>query len=145
DPTVELPAWWESAADGGGWLGAAGSHVIDQVRSTLGEFEALSASLHRIASRPAMTADDTYTVHFRLVGGCTGVLHGSCAIAGPPLATTKIAGTEGCVWFQAGEWGSEEVWLDTGSSPQRVPDPVDVPRVPPDPPPVEFLPAYAVS
>jgi predicted dehydrogenase len=93
-----------------------------------------------------MTADDTYTVHFRLVGGCTGVLHGSCAIAGPSIATTKIAGTEGCVWLERGEeWRNEEVWLNTGSGPRPVPDPVDVPRVPPDAPPAEFLPEYAVQ
>ncbi len=144
EPTAELPDWWESAADGGGWLGAAGSHVIDQVRSTIGEFEALSASLDRLSPRAAMTADDTYTVHFRLVGGCHGVLQGSCAIAGPPIATTKISGTQGCVWVQSGEArGTEEVWLDSGSGPRRVPDPVDLPRLPPDPPPPDLLPPYA--
>ena len=143
DPTVDLPAWWDSASEGGGWLGAAGSHVIDQVRSTLGEFEALSASLDRLSPRPAMTADDTYTVHFRLVGGCSGVLHGSCAIGGRLLMTTKIAGTRGSVWLQSDEWGAEDVWLDRASGPERVPDPVDLPRVPPEPPPAELLPAYA--
>src|SRR5207237_6122142 len=39
DAGAELPGWWADAAQGGGWLGAHGSQVIDQVRVTLGEFE----------------------------------------------------------------------------------------------------------
>ncbi len=138
DPATQLPPWWESAADGGGWLGALGSHIIDQVRSTLGEFEAVSATLETLAPGRAMTADDTYTVQFRLVGGCTGILHSSCAIPGPTIATTKISGTRGVVWLDG-----DAVVIDVGQGPQEVPDPVDVPQVPPDPPPVEFWPAYA--
>lgn len=146
DATVELPEWWESAADGGGWLGAAGSHAIDQVRSTLGEFVGLSASLNRISPRPAMTADDTYTVHFQLVDGCAGVLHSSCAVGGPMLATTKISGTRGCAWVQRNqELRRDEVWVDSGSGPRRVPDPEDVPPTPPEPPPAEFLPPYSIQ
>ena len=41
DPTGEVPTWWGDANEGGGWLGAFASHVIDQIRVTLGEFEAL--------------------------------------------------------------------------------------------------------
>ncbi len=36
---------------GGGWLGAHGSQLIDQLRVTLGEFESVSASLPHIARR----------------------------------------------------------------------------------------------
>jgi predicted dehydrogenase len=159
NPSVELPGWWEAAPAGGGWLGAYGSHVIDQVRITIGEFEAVSASLQTLAPRPSMTADDTYTVHFRLVGGCTGVLHSSCAIGGQSIATTKITGTRGSAWIQAAELPGDEgvapgnllvrvnqggeVWIDTGSGPQLVPDPVDLPRVLPVPPPAEVYPPYA--
>ncbi len=138
DPAIELPPWWESAADGGGWLGALGSHIIDQVRSTVGEFEAVSAILETIAPRRAMTADDTYTVQFRLVGGCTGILHSSCAIPGPSIATTKISGTRGVAWLEG-----DSVMIDVGQGPREVPDPEDMARVPPDPPPVELWPPYA--
>jgi predicted dehydrogenase len=134
DPTAELPAWWEDEAQGGGWLGAYGSHVVDQVRSTLAEFTGLSASLQTLAPRPAMTADDTYTVHFRLEGGCTGVLHSSCAIGGQFVAATKVTGTGGSAWLQG-----EELWIDGGTGAQRMPDPPDLPVVPPDPPPAELL------
>jgi predicted dehydrogenase len=158
-PSVELPAWWELTADGGGWLGAYGSHVIDQVRITIGEFEAVSASLQTLAPRPSMTADDTYTVHFRLAGGCTGILHSSCAIGGQSIATTKITGTRGSAWIQNAEIPKTEhipegnllvqvndrgeVWIDTGSGAERVPDPDDLPRALPIPPPPEVHPPYA--
>jgi predicted dehydrogenase len=140
DPSVQLPGWWESAVEGGGWLGALGSHTIDQIRTTLGEFEAVSATIETLAPRPAMTSDDTYTVQFRLTNGCTGILHSSCAVAGPPIPITKISGTGGAAWAD-----DDAVWADTGEGPQRVPDPEDMPRLPPQPPPREFLPPYAID
>src|ERR1700722_8425873 len=48
DPAAELPDWWSDAAQGGGWLGAHGSHVIDQIRVTLGEFSGVSATLTNV-------------------------------------------------------------------------------------------------
>src|SRR5688500_17045176 len=66
DHAAEVPGWWEDAGEGGGWLGAFGSHQVDQIRDALGEFEAVSASLPVSSGRPGMTADDTFTVHFRL-------------------------------------------------------------------------------
>ena len=66
DPAAELPDWWQLESEGGGWLGAYGSHIVDQVRSTLGEIVGVSATVECIAPRPGMTADDTYSVHARL-------------------------------------------------------------------------------
>src|SRR4051812_34665773 len=39
DPTTPMPEWWFDKYRGGGWLGASGSHVVDEVRSWLGDFE----------------------------------------------------------------------------------------------------------
>jgi len=134
DPGAELPAWWEEASEGGGWLGAHGSHVIDQIRTTLGEIEAVSALLQTLAPRPAMTADDTYTVQFRLAGGATALMHGSCAIGGQFLMSTKVTGTAGTAWLQG-----DEVWVDTGEGPRALAVPPDLVLGPPDPPPAELL------
>jgi predicted dehydrogenase len=134
DPAAELPAWWELESEGGGWLGAHGSHFVDQVRETLGEFAGLSASLQRLSPRPAMTADDTYTVHFELQSGCVGVLHSSCATGGQFVMTTKITGTGGAAWLQG-----DEVWVDDGRGATQVPPPADLPLAPPDPPPSDLL------
>lgn len=146
DPSVELPAWWESEAEGGGWLGAHASHPIDQIRSTLGEFDAVSGVLHTLAPRPAMTADDTYTVQFRLVNGCTGVMHSSATSGGPSLSTTKITGTRGTAWLQPGEVkGTVEVWTETAAGRERVPDVAGLPQVEAIPPPTELFPAHAAK
>ncbi len=134
DPDAGLPAWWEEESEGGGWLGAHGSHVIDQIRTTVGEVESVSALLQTLAPRPAMSADDTYTVQFRLAGGATALMHGSCAVGGQFLMSTKVTGTDGTAWLQG-----EEVWVDTGTGPRALDVPTDLVLGPPDPPPAELL------
>jgi predicted dehydrogenase len=134
DPAAELPGWWERAEDGGGWLGAYGAHVVDQVRITLGEITDVAATLQTLAPRPAMTSDDTYTVQARTSAGCQVLLHSSCAMGGPFVAVAKVTGTAGTVWAQG-----DDVWLDDGAGPRQVPAPGDLPVVPPDPPPAELL------
>ena len=99
DHAAEVPAWWEDRSAGGGWLGAHGSHVVDQVRSMLGEITGVSASLPVASGRP-MTAEDTYTVHFRTDTGVTGVLHATAGTWGPPLFETRVHGTGGTAWLQ---------------------------------------------
>ncbi|HUP73638.1 MAG TPA: Gfo/Idh/MocA family oxidoreductase [Acidimicrobiales bacterium] len=133
DPLAEIPSWWEKASEGGGWLGAYGSHVVDQIRVTLGEFEGVSASVQTLSPR-AMTADDTYTVHFRLTTGVDGIMHSSCAIGGQFLATTKITGTAGSVWLQG-----DDVWVDAGAGPRQLDTPDDLRNSAPVPPPPELL------
>lgn len=134
DPGAEIPAWWEDAREGGGWLGAYGSHVIDQVRTTLGEFASVSASLGTFAPRPSMTADDTYTVHFALANGAEGVLHSSCAVGGSLLAVTKVTGTKGSAWLEG-----DDLWVDDGTGPHKEAVPGDLVGSPPVPPPAELL------
>jgi predicted dehydrogenase len=133
DPRAELPAWWEHESEGGGWLGAYGSHVVDQIRVTLGEFDCVSAALQTLAPR-AMTADDTYTVQFRLTTGLEGIMHSSCAVGGQFLATTKITGTGGSAWLQG-----DDVWVDTGAGPRQLDTPADLRNNAPIPPPAELL------
>ena len=133
DPQAEIPDWWERETDGGGWLGAYGSHVVDQIRVTLGEFERVSASVQSLAPR-TMTADDTYTVQFRLTSGVEGLMHSSCAVGGQFIATTKISGTEGSAWLQG-----DEVWVDNGHGPRRLDTPDDLHNEAPIPPPAELL------
>lgn len=58
DPAAEVPEWWSDAGQGGGWLGAQATHVIDQIRATLGEIDGVSATLRVLADRD-WTAEDT--------------------------------------------------------------------------------------
>jgi predicted dehydrogenase len=100
----------------------------------MGEIVGVSASLQRLADRPDMTADDTYSAHLWLDNGATVLMHGSCAARGSFLATTKIVGSGGAAWLQG-----DEVWVDTGAGPTPVPLPDDLPVVAPDPPPSDLL------
>ena len=113
DRSAELPAWWADAEQGGGWLGAHGSQVIDQVRFTLGEFDAVSASLVNVAGRAA-SADDGFIVQFRLSNGCVGTLQSTCSDRSPPMIETRVAGTEGAAWIKG--LGSEVFIADAGGT-----------------------------
>ena len=94
DPAAEVPAWWSDASEGGGWLGAFASHLVDQLRHMFGEFEGVSASLGVTSDRD-WSAEDTFTVHFRMRSGVDGVLQSTCGAWGAPLFASRIAGSKG--------------------------------------------------
>ena len=133
DPHGELPSWWADAGEGGGWLGAQAAHVVDQVRTTLGEFEGVSASLPLVADR-SMTAEDSYTVHFRTHTGVDGVMQSTAGAFGPPLFVTRVAGTAGTVWVDF-----DTVSIADADGQRQVPVPDDLVLPPPDPPPADLL------
>jgi predicted dehydrogenase len=135
DPGAQVPDWWSDANQGGGWLGAHGSQVIDQIRFALGEFEAVSASLPRVAER-RMTAEDAFVVHFRLRSGVVGTLQSTSGDWGPPLIVTRVTGSQGSAWI---EGVGHKVWVADRSGTRRIPVPDDLRAGPPDPPPAEVL------
>jgi predicted dehydrogenase len=131
-----LADWWTDAAQGGGFLGAFGTHMIDQVRSTLGEIVSVSAILRKLApGRPAMTSDDFYSVQFVTVSGCEGVIEAAMAFPGPFLMATKVAGTAGTAWIQSGAaFGDpEEVWVQDSAGGRRIEMPAELVNPPPAP------------
>jgi predicted dehydrogenase len=121
DPSAEVPAWWADAEQGGGWLGAHGSQVIDQIRVTLGEFVTVSASLPHVAGRPDMTAEDGFVVHFVMSSGAVGTLQSTSGDWAPPVMITRVAGTGGAVWVE-GAGATVKVADATGSRTVEVPD-----------------------
>jgi len=133
DPAAELPDWWSDGSQGGGWLGAHGSHVIDQIRVTLGEFSGVSATLSNVAPR-AMTAEDSYMVHFRLVSGVEGVMASSSAAWGSPLVVARVVGTTGTAWVEG-----DVVKTGDAQGSRVVPTPPDLLYPPPDPPPADLM------
>ncbi len=129
DPANEVPEWWKDASQCGGFLGAWGSHLIDQVRLTLGEIAAVSGSLQTLARKPGMTADDTFTVQFRTDSGITGVFVESMATAGDMFSLVRITGTAGAAWIEG-----EDVWLaDNKGNKRKVDLPPDLAYPPPEP------------
>ena len=104
DPYRAAPSWWFDASRGGGWLGAAGSHLIDAVRVWLGEYAAVAALVD--TCRPARDdaplrcdADDTSSLLFRMASGAAGIIQQSAVSWGPRLTMIRIAGSEATAWI----------------------------------------------
>jgi predicted dehydrogenase len=98
-PDAEVPDWWAAADSGGGWFGAHGSQVIDQLRVTLGEFAGVSASLTHVGAT-TRSADDGFVMHFEMQSGCAGVMVSTAADWGWPVVITRVAGTRGTAWIE---------------------------------------------
>lgn len=128
DPDGEVPDWWGDAGRGGGWLGAYGSHVIDQLRTMLGDFSGVSASLQCVSGRD-WTADDSYTVHFRTESGAAGIMSSTVGAPGPFTVAAKVIGTGGTLWLEG-----DLVRTADGSGERVLPTPDDLVLPPPDPP-----------
>lgn len=117
-PEARMPRWWFDEDAGGGWLGAQGAHLIDQVRTWLGDFASLSAALPTVSDRTS-AAEDTYVLRFRLKNGVEGVLQQTAGAWGPSANMTRVAGTKGVVWVDGAD-----VWLaDSDGTRQLTPTP----------------------
>jgi len=127
DPEAKMPPWWFDTAAGGGWLGASGSHLVDQIRTWLGEFESVSATVGVTSARTGV-AEDSFTVRFRLHGHhgqpVDGVLQQTAAAWGPYGGVTRVAGTDGSLWTEG-----DAVWLADRAGERVLPVPDDL--VPP--------------
>lgn len=102
---ADMPPWWFDPASGGGWLGAAGSHAIDWVRTWVGEFASVSAALPIVSAREH-AVEDSFIVRFRLTNGAEGVIQQTAAAWGPMVELVRIAGTEGTLWLNG-----SAVWI----------------------------------
>lgn len=120
DPATPVAAWWFDEAAGGGWLGASGSHVIDQVRTWLGDFSEVDASLSVVSDRTDV-AEDTFTVRFGLASGVEGVLHQTAAAWGPYAGLTRVTGTRGSVWIDG-----DVAWIADADGSRELPVPDDL-------------------
>ncbi len=135
DPRAEVPLWWADADHGGGWLGAHGSQLIDQIRATLGDFAALSTSVVHVVDRD-MTADDGFVMHFRLRNGCVGTLQSTASDRGI-MVETRVTGSTATAWI---EGVGDVVKVADRSGVRTLAVPEELPRVP-----APALPEGAVS
>jgi predicted dehydrogenase len=133
DPAAEVPSWWSDADQGGGWLGAHASHVVDQIHTTLGEFASVSASLPNVGGH-AWTAEDAYLVHFRLRNGCVGLMQSVASDRGPMLFATRVAGTQGTAWAEG-----DRVQVADAAGTRDIECPLDLVVPAADPPPADML------
>ena len=131
DPTAQVPAWWADAEQGGGWMAAHGSQIIDQIRCTLGEFDRVSAALPHIVDRD-MSADDAFLVHFTMRSGAVGVIQSTSGDWGPPIILTRVVGTTGTAWIE-GVGSTVKVADQNGTRTLPVPDYLPTGTAPPLP------------
>jgi len=120
DPAAEVPDWWARAEEGGGWLGAHASHVVDNVRDTFGEFEGVSASVSRTAAR-AMSVEDGFSILFRTRSGIEGIMQSSAGAWGRPAIVRRYSGTAGTIWFEG-----DDVWLANAAGERKIDLPDDL-------------------
>jgi predicted dehydrogenase len=95
--------WWSDAAQGGGTLGALGSHAVDALRALLGEVAEARGVLRTFtkerrdpatgAMRP-VTSDDFAAAWLRFESGAIGTILLS-TVEGERLHRLTVAGTEG--------------------------------------------------
>jgi predicted dehydrogenase len=128
DPATALPRWWFDVAAGGGWLGAGGSHLIDQIRAWLGEWESVSGRLFLVSDREA-EAEDSYSLRFITAGGVEGSMQQTAGAWGPMATLWRCAGTRGTVWTEGGK-----VMLADKAGTRELPVPDDLALPPPPPP-----------
>jgi predicted dehydrogenase len=121
DPATPMPEWWFDADRGGGWLGASGSHIVDQIRTWLGEFASVSAALPLVSDRTGV-AEDSFVVRFTLANGVEGVMQQTAASWIPDvLGCTIVAGTRGTLHVDG-----REVWCADRDGRRRLEVPDDL-------------------
>jgi predicted dehydrogenase len=127
DPAAPVPEWWFDPARGGGWLGASGSHLVDQVRTWFGEISSVSAALPNVGARDA-AAEDTFIVRLTTRAGVEGVLQQTAASWIPNVSgLAVVAGTDGTI-----EVTGEGVFVSDRSGRRALELPDDL--LPPEPP-----------
>ena len=100
------PTGGSTQAAGGGWLGASGSHVVDQVASGSASSPSVERAL-AVSSGRAGVAEDSFTVRFRLASGVEGVLQQTAAAWGPIAGIDRVSpGTDGTLWIEG-----DAAWL----------------------------------
>lgn len=120
DPETRLPKWWFDVESGGGWLGASGSHTIDQVLAWLGDFASLSANLMVVSDRVGV-AEDSYSMRFLTTAGVEGSLQQTAGAWGPSASLWRCAGSKGTLWLSEGK-----VFLADKAGSRELPLPADL-------------------
>jgi predicted dehydrogenase len=127
DPEARLPKWWFDKDAGGGWIGASGSHLLDQIRAWLGDFASLSANVMVVSDRGDV-AEDSYSMRFTLKNGVEGSMQQSAGAWGPAATLLRCAGSKGTVWMEG-----NKVMVADKSGARELEVPADL-QLPPPPP-----------
>lgn len=116
DDSLAMPGWFEDPGVGG-WLGANGSHTLDQLREWLGPFRSVSASL-LVATGRERVVEDAYSARFRM-GDDVEVVLQNVGAAWAARGLIAVTGTRGTVGIDDGR-----AWIADadGTRPLTAPD-----------------------
>jgi predicted dehydrogenase len=120
DSALAMPSWFEEPGIGG-WLGANGSHTLDQLRQWLGPFESVSAAMV-VASEQERAVEDSYSARFHMGSGAEAVLQ-QVGAAWTTRGFVAVTGTHATVGIDGGQaWivdadGTRSMGAPAGSAP----------------------------
>lgn len=123
--------WWSDAEQGGGALGAVGSHLLDMARWTLGRIDALTCQLKtgvayrrdQTGTETRVTADDLAHIALKFGSGLEGSIHVNAIAAGQEGMSVLLTGTSGSLYLDE----AERIWyLPVQSSHQSEWEAIDV-------------------
>lgn len=116
--------WWSDAAQGGGMLGALGSHLLDLARWLVGRIDALTAQLKTShlyredadGNERPVSADDHAHLLLRFANGAVGAIAVSGMTPGGYGMTVDVVGTRGALRLdnQNRLWGLQGEQLNGG-------------------------------
>jgi predicted dehydrogenase len=95
-----MPSWFEEPGIGG-WLGANGSHTLDQLRQWLGPYRSVSASM-LVTATGDRQVEDAYSARFVMGDGVEVVLQ-NVGAAWRAQGLVAITGTDGTVGIEGSE------------------------------------------
>lgn len=96
-PSATAPEWFQSSGSFGGWPNAEVQHVIDELRTAVGEIASVTA-LEGQVTEHAWDAAETFLVQFRTQGGAMGVIQSSVGAFGPMVNVQRLTGSKGSIW-----------------------------------------------
>jgi len=100
DGALAMPSWFEQPGIGG-WLGANGSHTLDQLRLWLGPYRSVSATMV-VASDGGRTVEDAYSARFDMGPGIEVVLQ-NVGAAWTARGFLAVTGTRATVGIDGGQ------------------------------------------
>lgn len=124
-------SWWSDASNGGGMLGALGSHLVDLARWMIGRIESLTAQIqighlfrtdpHSSAQRQ-VTADDHADLLVRFANGAMGKITVSGLTPSGYGMSVLVVGTDGALMLDNQDhlYGMKEGYPSAGWEPIRL-------------------------
>lgn len=111
--------WWADADQGGGMLGAVGSHLLDLGRWLVGRMDSITGQLQTghyyrtdagSGAERRVTSDDHASILVRYANGAQGSLVASGLTPGGFGMTTLVVGTEGALRLD----NEDRLWIKKG-------------------------------